>query len=732
MADARDEGRNRAGLRARLIGPFGAWRDGEPIAPSAWGRRRTQALFKLLACRRGQVLTQEQLVEWLFPDLAPDKALQNLHARVSELRRALEPGLRRGADSRFVRSEGKGRYRLSETAPCWIDLEAFEQALDAAARAEREARWDEAVAAYERAAALAEGELLAEERYAPWAEGPRRRFAERAGEALTRLAELHARRGTFERAVACARAALERDPYREAAHRQLIRCHARAAEPGKAAQAFRDCERALAELGAEPDAETRALAERAQRGEAARAFKSIAVLPFVQLSSRQAHTVFSDGLTEDLIAQLARVRDLKVIAPASALRYKHTRRSRREIGAALGVGAVLEGSVRTQGGRVRVAARLVEVDSDETRWAEIYDRELTDIFAIQSELARQIAAALHAEVSAAERRRLDQPHAGNLDAYHLYLKGRYFWNKRTGAQMEKAVACFRGALERDPAYAPAWAGLADAHATLAWFGYRPPQTFAEARAAALRALELDPDSAEALTPLAHVRMNHDWDWRAARVTFERALELNPNYPTARQWYAELLAATGEVEAAVEQVRTALTLDPLSLTINTVLGWKLVYARRGEEAVAQCERALELDPDFGPARAVLGLAYESLERHEDALREFRAELDLVGPNVPTLASLGYLNGRLGRRGAASSVLKQFDAWKGPVPVSPFHRALVHLGLGAHDAALDELERGLEERTWLLSYLGVGHRWDPLRNEPRYRALLAAVGLASEVS
>lgn len=717
-------------LRIQLFGAFQVWRNGALIAPAQWQRRKTQALLKVLVGQRGQVFTQDQLIECLFVGGVADKALQNLHARVSELRKVLEPTLKKGTDSRYILSVGKGRYQFNPQVACQLDTEAFlTHAKDADALSQNHA-WTQAAERYRQAAALYQGPYLAEDPYEAWTVEPRRVWQSRYVRVLTQWAECLMRQGLFEQAAAQLEAALGLEPSAERVVRQLMRCHALAGQRAQVKRVYAACVQTLSQtLQVQPDRQTRALYERLlqEEGRAPGPLKAIAVLPFLQLSSREEHTYFSDGLTDDVISQLAKIHDLKVISRTTMMRYKHTTKDLQTIGRELGVGAILEGSVRTHGDQVRVSAQLIDVTTDTPLWSEHYDRRLTDIFAIQSDLACNIAQALCSKVSGVEERRIARAPTAHLEAYRCYLKGRYFWNKRKPGDLDKAIAFFEQAIACDPHYAEAYAGLADSYAILGWFDYRPArQVFPKALEAAQRALSLNEALAEAHTSLAYVTLNHRWDWQGAEKAFRRALALNPNYATAHHWYGEYLSTLRRHEQAVAALRTALALDPLSLVINTVLAWKLCFAGALKEAESQCHKALELDPQFGPGHTVLGWIYEAQGRYQDALDCFVQEIKLSGETAPSLAAVGYAYAKAGRLGKARCVLKKLLSQP---QVSYFHVTTVHIALGELAEAFCCLEQAFKQRAWVLVYLNALKRFDPLRSDPRFAKLLRRIGIPS---
>jgi eukaryotic-like serine/threonine-protein kinase len=450
--------------------------------------------------------------------------------------------------------------------------------------------------------------------------------------------------------------------------------------------------------------------------------EALAVLPLQNLSGDPEQEYFADGLTEALISDLAKIRALKVISRTSAMRYKGTKESLPDIARALGVDAVVEGSVLRSGERVRITAQLIDAASDRHLWSESYERDVRDVLALQREVARAIAREVQVALTPEEQAGLGKTRPVDAEAYQLHLKGRYMWNKRSREGFDKALQLFQEAIDKDPAYAPAYSGLADTYGVLASVGYDvlpEHEAMPKARAAALRALDIDPNLAEAHASLAWVKHRYDWDWPAAEREFKLATSLNPGYATAHQWHSELLSTLGRHDEGLEVARRARDLDPLSLIINHNVARRLYFARRFDEAVAESKKTLEMDPQFRVARVMLGLEHAALGRFKEAAGEFEAS------GAGSLA--GYAYGRSGRTAEALEVLSRLrtDAQSGHVP--PTYFMFVHLGLGQKEEALAWLEKGFAARSDYMIYLGVDPILDPLRGEPRFQDLLRRVGL-----
>jgi len=455
--------------------------------------------------------------------------------------------------------------------------------------------------------------------------------------------------------------------------------------------------------------------------------KSIAVLPFQNLSSDPDNAYFADGVQDEILTRLAKIGELKVIARSSTERYKSSGEDMREIGKQLGVAHVLEGSVQKAADSVRVRVQLIDAATATHLWAESYDRKLTDIFAVESEIATKVASALRAKLTRSEQNALLVRPTENAEAYQRYLLGRYFWNKRTATDFEKAIEYFNQAIEKDPNYALAYAGLADAYVLLSAYGEaRPNDTFPAAKAAAMKAFELDPTLGEAHAALGMALFAYDLKFAEARREFQRAIELNPNYATAHQWYAECgLIPFRKFDEAIAEVKRALELDPLSVIINADVGSVLGYAGRYDEAIAQLRKTVEMDPNFYYGRWQLGEALEIKGLNEEAAAQYKKAIELNDDPLPR-ALLGHLYARSGRKDEASEILRQLQELSKQRYVLAFNLALVHIGLDEKDAAIDLLEQAYEQRDgYNIGFIKVDPWLDPLRGHPRFEALVQRI-------
>lgn len=455
--------------------------------------------------------------------------------------------------------------------------------------------------------------------------------------------------------------------------------------------------------------------------------RAIAVLPLADFSARPDAAYFADGMTEALITNLAKVRALKVISRTSVMRYKGSAKSLPEIARELGVEAVLEGSVTRDGRRVRISAKLLEASTDRTLWAESYDRETRDILALQREVARAIAQAVQVRLSPQEEASLGRAGPVSPEAHDAYLRGLYHWNRRTRPDMEESARLFQEAIALDPGHAPAYAGLAGTRVVMADWGYEEPaQMYGEARALAEKAIALDPLLAEAYTTLGAWYV-HRWEWKEAEAAFKRALEINPGYATAHQWYAELLVSLGRFPEAITQAHAACDLDPLSLIAQTILGVTYYQSRQYDLAIPQLERTLEMEPGFFIARRTLWYCLIQTGDHQRAAQAYRRVLADTGAGQEVLAAFDAAFARDGLRGVWRWLVADGIGLV-PQPYSqPYYYATYHALLGETPRALEWLEKARAARSSNLTSVATDPAMDALREEPRFRTLLQTMGL-----
>ena len=454
---------------------------------------------------------------------------------------------------------------------------------------------------------------------------------------------------------------------------------------------------------------------------------SIAVLPFLNMSADPENEYFADGMAEEIINALTKLEGLRVTARSSAFSFKGKQQDVGEIGRRLRVATVLEGSVRRSGKRIRVTAQLVSVAGGHHLWSERYDREMADVFAIQDDISRSIVDMLKVTLLGAQDAPLVRRQTDDLEAYTAYLKGRYFWNQRTPEALRKSIVLFHEAQERDPGYAPPFAGEADAYNMLGWWADVPPGVaFPAARKAAAQAVALAPELAEGHASQAFAKQYYDWDWAAAEADYKHAIALNPKYPTARQWYAQTLITSGRSEEAIGQIRLAAELDPLSLIIVVTRALISYYAGRYEDAVTEARRTLDLEPSFGAGYSNVGLASLQLGKHEEAIVALRKAQSLSRFRTMMAAQLAHALGRGGDRAAALAILADLRHAAAERYVSPYEFAWIHAGLDDRENALASLEEACAERSSQMVFLRVDPLFRDLRGDPRFRSLVERVG------
>jgi TolB-like protein/Tfp pilus assembly protein PilF len=455
--------------------------------------------------------------------------------------------------------------------------------------------------------------------------------------------------------------------------------------------------------------------------------KSIAVLPFDNLSRDPENAYFAEGVQDEILTRLAKVADLKVISRTSTQKYKSAPDNLREIAKQLAVANILEGSVQKAADQVRVTVQLINAATDAHLWAETYDRKLTDIFAVETDIAKTIADTLQAKLTGLEKRAIAAQPTDDTEAHEFYLKGRYFWNKRTGPDLRRAIDYFKQAIDKDRNFALAYAGLADSYVLLSAYGAGSPQeSFPLAKAAAEKALELDESLAEAHTSLGQILVSYDFDFGGSTKEFERAIALNPNYATAHHWYGSgPPMSLGQFDRAIAELKRAQQLDPLSLIINADLGAGFVAARRYDGAITQLRKTIEMDARFYYAHWNLGEALELKRQVQEALGEYKKAAELNDdPLVLGLIAHAYAN--LGQRDEASKRLEQLQQLATRRYVSNYTFALVLMGLGEKAKAIACLERAYSDRVGPdVSLIKVDPMLDPLRGDPRFEALVQKV-------
>jgi TolB-like protein/DNA-binding winged helix-turn-helix (wHTH) protein/tetratricopeptide (TPR) repeat protein len=453
--------------------------------------------------------------------------------------------------------------------------------------------------------------------------------------------------------------------------------------------------------------------------------RSIAVLPLENLSGDAGQEYFAEGMTDALITDLAQISSLKVISRTSVMQYKGTRKPLPEIAKELNVDGIVEGTVTRSGERVRVDAQLIEASTDRHFWARTYDYDLSDVIVLQNEVARAIANEIEAKVTPQEQARLLRREPVDPQAYELYLKGRYFWNKRTDASVRKSIDYFQQAIQRDPNYALAYAAVAEAY--VIGGDLSPAESCSKARAAARTALQMDEGLAEAHTALA-ICLLRDWDWAGAEKEFQRAIALNPNYAWAHQCYGfGFLRTMGRLDAAAMEMKRAHELDPLSLIIAWHDGKHRTSKQLDDFMLENNLKKLELDPNFAHTHLVLGMVYTRKGMYQDAIAHLQKAIELTGGEPGPLSALGYTYAVLGRRNEALKVLQQLTLLSKRRYVSPYDIALIYVGLGEKDLAFDWLEKGVTDHDIPLASLRIEPEWASLRSGSRYSELIRRTGL-----
>ena len=456
--------------------------------------------------------------------------------------------------------------------------------------------------------------------------------------------------------------------------------------------------------------------------------RSVAILPFENVGADPELEYLSDGITESIISSLSQLPYLRVMARSAVFRYKGQGIDPQAVGRDLRLHAVLTGRVIPHGNTLTIGAELVEVQNGWRLWGEVYTRSLSEIFAVQEDIAKEIASNLSVRLTGEEKKVIVKRYTGNVEAYRDYLKGRYYCNKMNPDALRKSVGCFEQAIAKDPHYALAYAGLADAYNLFAFFGLRPTkEVLPPAKEAALKALELDETLAEAHVTLGSIRDIYDWDWPAGEREYERALELSPGYPAAHHGYADHLAALGRTKEAISEILKAQELDTLSLVYSMEVAWNWFMAREYDRALEQSLKTLEMEPLFTPAQHTLGLAYEQMGKYEEAIAAFEKALTGSGRNPVPLAAMAHAYARAGRRREATEKLNELRQFAREAYVPPYWFALLHTGLGEKDAAFEWLERAYAGRDVWLVWLKREPRFDVLRSDPRLENLLRRIGL-----
>jgi TolB-like protein len=455
---------------------------------------------------------------------------------------------------------------------------------------------------------------------------------------------------------------------------------------------------------------------------------SLAVLAFTNMSADKENEYFCDGLSEELINALSHIQELRVVARTSAFAFKGKEIDIREIGEKLNVGTVLEGSVRKSGQRLRITAQLVNVEDGYHVWSGQFDREMKDIFDIQEEISLTIVDHLKVKLLKGEKEKILKRPTEDHEAYDCYLRGRYFWYRRYEGGLQKGLQFFQQAIEKDPGYALPHVGIADTFGLLGCYSYMPPhQAYPRAKAAAKKALEIDPEMAEVYPSLGWIAMFYDWDWPAAEKHFLKAIQMKPDYPPAHMWCGNLLFSTGRFDESVREMREAEELEPLELAHPTHVGWALNFARRFDESIEELREVIASDPGFSLPYLWLSANFLAKKMWGEAIPASQKFVELTAGSVMGLSILGSAYGSAGMKDEAFKILERLDGLSKDRYVGSLWRAGVWLGLGEKDRALENLEKAYLERESTMAFLRVWPLLDSLRSEPRFQALLKKMNL-----
>lgn len=470
--------------------------------------------------------------------------------------------------------------------------------------------------------------------------------------------------------------------------------------------------------------------DRLMAGLAPPRIKSLAVLPLENLSHEPEQEYFADGMTEALITDIAKIRTLRVTSRTSVMGYKRTNKPLSQIARELNIDAVVEGSVQRAGDRVRIAAQLIDARNDRNLWTESYESDFSDVLALQENVARAIAGEIRVQLTSQESANLSKSRTVIPRAYESYLQGRYLWNKRTPEDLNAAINAFNEAIEIDPTYAMAYVGLADSYSLLSVYGEVPPrEAMPQAKAAANRALEIDDSLAEAQAALSDIQWAYDWDAQKAEMGFRNAIKLNSNYASAHQWYAVFLSNHGRHGEAIKEIERARELDPLSLIIQANVGFDYYYARQYERAIQTLQRFAEREPNFWVFHLMLGQTYLAMGRLAEATAECQKAKTLSPENVRVSAMLGLAYAKAGREAEARKLMEELLSRSRKRYVSPALIAIIQIGLGEKNKALDWLDKAKTDRSDWMIFLKTDPLFDPLRGEPRFNDLLLSVGFQS---
>ena len=458
---------------------------------------------------------------------------------------------------------------------------------------------------------------------------------------------------------------------------------------------------------------------------------SIAVLPFVDMSSEKDQDWFCDGISEEIINALTHVESLHVVARTSSFQFPGKGYDIKEIGKKLNVRTVLEGSVRKAGNRLRITAQLINIEDGYHLWSERFDREMEDVFAIQDEISLAIVEVMKVKLLKKEKAAIVKRHTENTEAYNIYLMGHYFLNSRQEDGINKAIVYFHRALEIDPEYALPYVGIADSYNLKGFWGFESPKdSIPKAKTAVLKAMEIDDTLGEAYNSLAFISLFYDWNWKATESEYKRAIELNPNYASTHEWYSLYLSVMGKYDEAITEAKTARKLDPLSLIINAVVGRVYMFARRFDEAIESLLLTLEINPNYQLTRLWLVESYVFKGMYNEAFSFLPKTLDEAGGATYALWTLGWAYAVSGQKDEALIILEKLKELSKEKYVSSIYMAYINIALGDHDSAFKLLDKAYDEREPFMSWLNAFGMFDPLRPDPRFKALLKKMGLPED--
>lgn len=702
-------------ITVRLLGGV-SLRDGDRTLSGPPAQRHRIALLALIVASWPQPLSRDRAMALLWPerDLASARRLLNLAVHV----------LRSALGDETITSTADGL--LLNPAHLRCDLHELRCAIEVNEP-------DQIVRCH--TGVLLDGFHLGDSpEFGYWLDARRDELAHAYVGALRTLAERQERSGDVHGRVQSCQRLVAAVPHSAAYALALMQALDAAGDrAGAIRYAAEHARRLRTDLDIGPDPEVMALAERLRGAAPHDALpprsarrSSVAVLPFVNLSADAGTDYFADGITEDVIAQLSKIHALHVISRSSVMPFKQRSQSPREIGQRLGVSTLLDGSVRQDAARVRIVATLIDVETGRQVWAETFDREMTNIFSIQTDVALCIAGAMKAELSRDEQSRVRREATDDVQAYQLFLQGRRWLSEYTGASVQRAAEYFERAIARDATFALAYASLAMAYAELAELGAMAPDVaYRHAADAAARALRLDPELSEAHCTTAYLKTVYEYDWDGAEREFRRALELSPSSADAYDLYGRLCSALERHDEAIALQRRAQELDPLAHRLDVVT--TLIRAGRYAEAIVGARNAVELDPAHDRTRATLGWAYFLSGRRDEGLAELERAVALSPGNSLWLAQLGEAHAMAGNTAAARDVLRTLEERATHAYVSPYHFAYVYTGLGDAERAIDWLERAVTERTGAVYGIKGSFLFAPLQSHPRFRALLRRMKL-----